>query len=49
VPVAGAKMQALRAILARRPGQVVPADRLAGDLWGEDITASSANSRLTTV
>jgi predicted ATPase/DNA-binding SARP family transcriptional activator len=46
VPVAlpGAKLRALMAELALRPGQLVPADRLIEDLWGAEAKATTANS-----
>jgi predicted ATPase/DNA-binding SARP family transcriptional activator len=44
VPVAGAKLRALLAALAMRPGQVVSADRLVEELWGDDPPARGSNS-----
>ena len=35
VAVAGGRQRTLLALLALRPGAVVPAERLIDDLWGE--------------
>lgn len=43
VPVAGAKLRALLAVLALDVGRVVPADRLVEALWGEDPPAAVRN------
>jgi predicted ATPase/DNA-binding SARP family transcriptional activator len=44
VTVSGAKLRALLAELALRPGQVVSADRLVDDLWGYDAPSKALNS-----
>ena len=44
VALAGAKLRALLALLALRPGRVVPADRLVDDLWGEGAGESARDS-----
>jgi predicted ATPase/DNA-binding SARP family transcriptional activator len=44
VVVSGAKLRALLAILALRAGQVVSADRLVSDLWGDEPPAAAINS-----
>jgi DNA-binding SARP family transcriptional activator len=44
VAVSGAKLRALLAALAIRPGQVVSADRLIEELWGADTPATATNS-----
>jgi predicted ATPase/DNA-binding SARP family transcriptional activator len=44
VTVAGAKLRSLLAALAVRPGQVVSADRLVDELWGDDPPAGASNS-----
>jgi predicted ATPase/DNA-binding SARP family transcriptional activator len=44
VVVSGAKLRSLLAMLALRPGQVVSADRLVDELWGDDPPAAAANS-----
>lgn len=52
VPLGGRRQQALLAILALRPGRVVPVDELIDELWageppdGADITVRSYVSRL---
>jgi predicted ATPase/DNA-binding SARP family transcriptional activator len=43
VPVAGAKLRALLAVLALHVGRVVPADQLIEALWGEDPPAAVRN------
>ncbi|KAB2347932.1 BTAD domain-containing putative transcriptional regulator [Actinomadura rudentiformis] len=44
VQVPEAKVRALLADLLVDPGRPVPVDRLADDLWGEDLPANPANS-----
>jgi predicted ATPase/DNA-binding SARP family transcriptional activator/Tfp pilus assembly protein PilF len=44
VALSGAKLRGLLAALAMRPGQVVSADRLVEELWGEDPPAGVINS-----
>jgi DNA-binding SARP family transcriptional activator len=44
VAVSGAKLRALLAALAIRPGQVVSADRLIEELWGADTPTKATNS-----
>jgi predicted ATPase/DNA-binding SARP family transcriptional activator len=44
VPVAGAKLRALLAVLALHVGRVVPADQLIAALWGEAPPAGVRNS-----
>jgi predicted ATPase/DNA-binding SARP family transcriptional activator len=44
VALPGAKLRALLAALALRPGQVVSSERLVEELWGPDASATAANS-----
>ncbi|HEY3485362.1 MAG TPA: BTAD domain-containing putative transcriptional regulator, partial [Ilumatobacteraceae bacterium] len=44
VPVAGAKLRALVALLALHVGRVVPAEQLVDALWGDDPPAAVRNS-----
>jgi predicted ATPase/DNA-binding SARP family transcriptional activator len=44
IALSGAKLRALLAALAMRPGQVVSVDRLVEELWGEDPPSGVANS-----
>jgi predicted ATPase/DNA-binding SARP family transcriptional activator len=44
VPVRGAKLRALLALLALRPGQPVSADKLIDVLWGDGQAANPANA-----
>jgi DNA-binding SARP family transcriptional activator len=44
VRLSGAKLRGLVAALALRPGQVVSAERLIEELWGEEPKATAANS-----
>ncbi len=43
VPINGSKVRALLALLVVRAGEVVSTDRLADDLWGEDVPAGYVN------
>jgi predicted ATPase len=43
IPIAGAKLRALLAILALHVGRVVPADQLVDALWGDDPPESVRN------
>ncbi|MBE3015440.1 winged helix-turn-helix domain-containing protein [Microbispora sp. NEAU-D428] len=49
VSVAGARVRALLAVLALRPGRLVPADRLVDALWEDDPPANAANALQTLV
>ncbi|GLX07695.1 BTAD domain-containing putative transcriptional regulator [Microbispora sp. NBRC 16548] len=49
VAVAGARVRALLAVLALRPGRLVPADRLVDALWEDDPPANAANALQTLV
>jgi predicted ATPase/DNA-binding SARP family transcriptional activator len=44
VQVRGARLRTLMILLALRPGQVVPAARLAGAIWAKRAPAGSANA-----
>jgi predicted ATPase/DNA-binding winged helix-turn-helix (wHTH) protein len=44
VPVTGARERALLAILLIHAGEVVPAERLIGELWGSDLPANPSNA-----
>lgn len=44
VPVAGAKLRALLAVLALHVGRVVPADQLIEALWGDEPPTDARNS-----
>jgi predicted ATPase/DNA-binding SARP family transcriptional activator len=44
VPIRGAKQRALLLALVVRANESVPAERLADELWGEDIPAGGANA-----
>ncbi|MBX6382948.1 MAG: AfsR/SARP family transcriptional regulator, partial [Microbispora sp.] len=49
VAVAGARVRALLAVLALRPGRLVPAGRLVDALWADDPPANAANALQTLV
>ncbi|GAB3149825.1 AfsR/SARP family transcriptional regulator [Microbispora hainanensis] len=49
VAVAGTRVRALLAVLALRPGRLVPADRLVDALWDDDLPANVANALQTLV
>ncbi|MEU8276524.1 BTAD domain-containing putative transcriptional regulator [Microbispora bryophytorum] len=49
VAVAGVRVRALLALLALRPGRLVPADRLVDALWEDDPPANAANALQTLV
>ncbi|MBD3141157.1 AfsR/SARP family transcriptional regulator [Microbispora bryophytorum] len=49
VAVAGTRVRALLALLALRPGRLVPADRLVDALWEDDPPANAANALQTLV
>jgi DNA-binding SARP family transcriptional activator len=44
VPVGGPRPRALLALLLLHPNEVVPADRLIDELWGEDSTEGAAGA-----
>ena len=44
LPVRGIKQRALLLTLLVRANETVPADRLADELWGEDVPAGGANA-----
>jgi DNA-binding SARP family transcriptional activator len=44
MPLSGARLRLLLAALAIRPGQVVSADRLVEELWGDDPPTGINNS-----
>ncbi|MFF4129497.1 BTAD domain-containing putative transcriptional regulator [Microbispora rosea] len=49
VAVAGTRVRALLAVLALRPGRLVPADRLVDALWEDDPPANASNALQTLV
>ncbi|MEU7941358.1 AfsR/SARP family transcriptional regulator [Microbispora bryophytorum] len=49
VAVAGTRVRALLALLALRPGRLVPANRLVDALWEDDPPANAANALQTLV
>ncbi|WP_328853858.1 winged helix-turn-helix domain-containing protein [Microbispora hainanensis] len=49
VAVTGTRVRALLAVLAIRPGRLVPADRLVDALWERDLPANAANALQTLV
>src|SRR5688572_6665587 len=44
VPIRGAKQRSLLLLLLVRARETVQADRLADELWGDDVPAGGANS-----
>ena len=44
VPIAGGKQRALLALLIVHAGELLPAERIVDELWGDDAPAEAMNS-----